>query len=240
MKTAQWLCIGLALSPAFALGEEVLGASPRSFYLELKASPFTPQIDSGFADPGPYKKTFGTFMWLGEAELDFQFFQRFGSLAVGLSAGYAEKYGKAFVANSGAPSTESTGLHIVPIKALLVYRFDWLNSKLGIPLVPYLKGGPVIMPWWVTKGPNIETIAGHPELRGAGYKWGLAGTVGLAFCLDFLDRRLARDFDTSMGVNHSYLFAEGTLQNMVLFEPVNTKPLNLSSMHVNFGLGLEF
>ena len=33
---------------------------------------------------------------------------------------------------------------------------------------------------------------------------------------------------------------QGWLHNMVLFEPVNTKPLNLSSMHVNFGLGLEF
>jgi hypothetical protein len=177
-------------------------------------------------------------MWLGEAELDFQFFQKFGSLAIGLSAGYAEKYGKGVVVATGQPSSESTALHIVPIKALLVYRFDWLNIKYDIPLVPYLKGGPVIMPWWVTKGPDIEVADG---LKAQGYKLGLSGTLGLAFCLDFLDRRLARDFDTSMGVNHSYIFAEGTLQNMVLFEPAsNPKPLNLSSLHVMFGLGLEF
>lgn len=239
MKATRFLWIVLAMSPVLALGEEVRGASSRTFYFEAKVSPFTPNIDSGFSGRKPYEATFGkSFMWLGEAELDFQLFQKFGSLAVGVSAGYAEKYGKAVIVGTGEASSESTALHIVPIKALLVYRFDWLNLKFDIPLVPYLKAGPVIMPWWVTKGADIEIAGGF---RGQGYKLGLAGVVGLAFCLDFLDRRLARDFDNSTGVNHSYLFAEGTLQNMVLFERAsNTRPLNLSSLHVVFGLGLEF
>lgn len=238
MKATRFLWIVLALSPVLALGEEVRGATSRTFYFEAKVSPFTPNIDSGFSGRGPYEATFGkSFMWLGEAELDFQLFQKFGSLAVGVSAGYAEKYGKAVNVGTGEASSESTALHIVPIKALLVYRFDWLNLKFDIPLVPYLKAGPVIMPWWVTKGADIEIAGGF---RGQGSKLGLAGVVGLAFCLDFLDRRLARDFDNSTGVNHSYLFAEGTLQNMVLFERAsNTRPLNLSSLHVTFGLGLE-
>jgi hypothetical protein len=57
--------------------------------------------------------------------------------------------------------------------------------------------------------------------------------------LDFLDPRLARDFDSSIGVNHTYLFAEGTVQGMALF---NTKPrdLDFSSEHFMFGLGFEF
>jgi D-methionine transport system permease protein len=38
--------------------------------------------------------------------------------------------------------------------------------------------------------------------------FGLSFTAGLSFMLDFLDQRLARDFDSSVGVNHTYLFAE--------------------------------
>jgi hypothetical protein len=240
MKAQRWMWLAVAMSAGAALGEEVHGASRRSFFFEAKVAPYFPEIDSHFATkPGPYEKVFGnTFLWLGEAELDFQFFQKFGTLAVGVSAGYAEKYGKAFVASSGETASESTAIHLVPIKALLVYRFDWLNQKHGIPLVPYVKGGPVIMPWWVTKGPDVEVVG---ELKGAGYKLGLAGTVGLSLCLDFLDPRLARDFDISVGVNHSYIFAEWTYQNMVLFEPSsNTSPLDLSSKNFTFGLGLEF
>jgi hypothetical protein len=239
MMAQRWLWVSLAMTAATAMGEEVHGASRRSFFFEAKVAPYIPEIDSGFKDPGPYEKVFGSsFLWLGEAELDFQFFQKFGSLAIGVSAGYAEKYAKAFVASTGETSSESTALHIVPIKALLVYRFDWLNLKHNIPLVPYVKGGPVIMPWWATKGPDVET---NGNFKGAGYKLGLAGTVGLSLCLDFLDPRLARDFDISVGVNHSYVFVEWTYQNMVLFEPpTSTLPLNLSSKNFTFGLGLEF
>lgn len=243
MKTRAWWLVALALVPSSALAEEVAGASPRSFLFEARVAPYTPNIDAAFGADGPYKKIFGgTFMWLGEAELDVQFFQRFGSLAFGLSAGYAEKYGKALVANSDVSSSQSTSLHMVPIKALLVYRFDWLNLKLGVPLVPYLKGGPMIIPWWVDKGSSLEVISGASgDVRAIGYKLGLAGVVGLAVSLDFLDRRMARDFDSSVGVNHSYLFAECTLQDTLLFEPdSNPSPLNLSGLYPVFGLGLEF
>ena len=74
--------------------------------------------------------------------------------------------------------------------------------------------------------------------RGQGVKFGIAGVLGLALQLDFIDQRLARDFDSSVGVNHTYLFAEGTLQEMNLFG--GSKALDLSSAHFMFGLGFEF
>jgi hypothetical protein len=173
-------------------------------------------------------------MLLGELEFDFQFFQKMGSLAVGISGGYAEKYGYAVDATTLEPTTQVTGLKIVPLKALLIYRFDWLSLKKDIPLVPYGKFGFVVMPWWVTNGNEIEVSDG---LRGAGTTFGICGVLGLALTLDFLDRRLSRDFDTSLGVNHSYLFAEFTIQEMGLFESTS---IDLSSRHWMFGLGLEF
>jgi hypothetical protein len=234
MSPVLRLAVLVAVLPAAAYAD-VEGASPRSMMLEVKLSPYRPNLDPLFSAAYPLFYGSGP-MLLGELEFDYQFFQKFGSLAVAASAGYAEKYGHA-LSTTGA--SQSSGFHVAPVKLLLVYRFDWLFQKLNVPFVPYLKGGPLLMPWWITKGADIEVAPSGQ--RGAGYKLGLEGVAGLAFALDFLDKRLARDFDTSMGVNHTYLFAEFTYQNtdLVEFSP-NTTPLNLSSTHWMFGLGLEF
>lgn len=127
-------------------------------------------------------------------------------------------------------------MRLVPIKAMLVYRFDWAKEKWGIPVVPYAKGAFVAMPYFLLSGVNLEEVSLNV---GQGVKFGLGATLGLALELDFLDKRLARDFDSSMGVNHTYLFAEGTVQGMALF---NAEPrgLDFSSEHFMFGLGFEF
>lgn len=229
-----------ALAQTFVSDERKLKESPRSMFFEFKLSPFTPLIDSAFTGPKedrPYAKMFGnTPMLMGEIEIEYQVFQKFGSLAVGISGGYGEKYGSSIDAVSREAISQSTGLVLIPLKALLVYRFDWLKQKTQIPLVPYAKGAFVTMPWWITNGAGIEIVNG---VRGEGVQFGLAAVLGLAFELDFLDQRLARDFDSSLGVNHTYLFAEGTIQAMNLFPTVGP-PLNLSSQHFMFGLGLEF
>ena len=255
MKTSLTLACALLASTASAQGLALSGTnqpfeisgtkksleSPRSMYFEAKLSPYTPLLDRPFMDlpaaERPYYAVFGGgAMLMGEVEVDYQFFQKFGSLAAGLSVGYAEKFGHSIDAVSKMQVAQSTGLRIVPIKALVVYRFDWIKETYKVPLVPYLKGAVVGMPWWVVNGGSVE-LSGIQ--RGEGIKFGLAGVLGLALQMDFLDQRLARDFDSSVGVNHTYLFAEGTIQEMNLFG--NTaKALDLSSNHFMFGLGFEF
>jgi hypothetical protein len=241
MKMPRLLSLALALAPLTSLAWDIKSQSPKDMFLEFKGSPWMPSLDKGFTAPGPYQTTFGTApMIMGEVELDYQVFQKFGTAAVGISVGYAEKFAKALVSGTttGERSGESTGLRVVPLKAMAVYRFDLLWLRWDVPLVPYVKGGLVFMPWWVTKGPNIEVVDG---LSAIGTKFGLVGTLGVSLTLDFLDRRLARDFDSSMGVNHSYLFAEFSSQNMTLFEfNKSTLPLDFSSNHWMFGLGFEF
>ncbi len=217
------------------------GESVRRMFLEVKLSPFTPLIDRPFsnlpAEERPYYAIFGGgALLLGEVQFDYQFFQKFGSLAGGLSIGYGEKFGKSIAADTGERADQSTGLRLLPLKALLTYRFDWPKLRWNIPLVPYLKGAFVVMPWWVVNGGEVEVFQGE---RGEGIKFGLAGTLGLALELDFLDPRLARDFDGSMGVNHTYLFAEGTMQEMNVFS-AGAQPFDLSSHHFMFGIGFEF
>jgi len=245
MKTSLTLACALFSTAAAAQTFELAGAkkrleSPRSMYFEAKLSPYTPLLDRPFMDlpeaDRPYYAVFGGgAMLLGEIEFDYQFFQKFGSLAGGLSVGYSEKFGKSIDAVTKERVDQSTGLRIVPIKALLVYRWDWAKEKFKIPLVPYLKGALVLMPWWVVNGSTVE-LSGIS--RGEGVKFGLSGVLGLALELDFLDQRLARDFDSSVGVNHTYLFAEGTIQEMNLFG--TAKGIDLSSKHFMFGLAFEF
>jgi hypothetical protein len=219
--------------------------SPRQMFFEAKLSPYTPLLDRPFLSQPeaqrPYYAVFGGGpMLMGEIELDYQFFQKFGSLAGGISVGYAEKFGKAIDAASlemGTPTRvdQTTGLRIIPIKALLVYRWDYAKEKWNVPLVPYVKGAFVAMPYFLLNGTDVEL---YGVQRGEGVKFGLAGVLGLALQMDFLDPRLARDFDSSVGVNHTYLFAEATFQEMNLFGKVTA--LDFSSQHFMFGLGFEF
>ncbi len=239
--------LGVGLVAATASAQEVTAwqapsrsmASPRRFVLEFKGSPFTPLIDSRFAKgQGPYQTIFnGKPMILGEIELDVEVWQELGTISVAASGGYAEIYGRALT-TEGSRSSQATGLHLVPIKLLATYRADFLWPRFKVPLTPYAKFGPVLMPWWSTKGGEIEVVDGY---RGAGYKFGIAATVGIAFILDFLDPRLALDFDTFSGVNHTTLFAEFTYQNMSLFEfAKDATDLNLSANYFSFGISFEF
>jgi hypothetical protein len=234
---------------AFAVQAKEVGQTEKSMEFEVKMGPLTPMVDRPFtSDPtaptGPYQKSFnGSAMVFGEIELDKQLFQSFGTAAIAISIGYGEKFGKATDTTTMTTATESTGLRIVPIKLLGVYRFDWAVAKFGIPLVPYVKAGLVIEPWWAVKGGSTESAEG---LDGVGAKWGLAGTLGIALQIDFLDPRLARDFDSTSGVNHTYLFAEGSIEEMTIGAATQDAsgnkiyPLDLSARHWMLGLSFEF
>ncbi|MFO0597319.1 MAG: MXAN_2562 family outer membrane beta-barrel protein [Myxococcaceae bacterium] len=246
MKTSAF-ALALLLAPSvlaqnFSVADKkARKETSRDMFIEFKLSPYTPGLDRSFLDlpqeQRPYYAVFGGGpMLMGEIEFDYQVFQKFGSLAFGLSVGYAEKFGKALDQVKLTRVDQSTGMRLVPIKALVVYRWDWAKEKWKVPLVPYAKGAFVTMPYFLLSGTDAEQWG---VSRGEGVKFGLAGVLGLSLELDFLDRRLARDFDSSVGVNHSYIFAEGTFQGMALFN-ANPKDLNFSSEHFMFGLGFEF
>jgi hypothetical protein len=243
-----------ALLVAFALSASSAGAltfsemqTPRRFLLEVKLGPYLPAIDRGFDTNGPFKATFGDrLMLLGEVDFGVEVFQGFGVAAVGVSVGFSEIYGRSRVVDGTVAPEETvsqgTGFHVVPIKFLAQYRFDYLYQRWGVPIVPYVRGGFVLMPWWATNGANVET-AQNAELKsstGQGLKTGIAGCVGLSIPINFLSQRMARDLDSATGINTTYVFAEGWLQDVTNFGGQSAKALNLSSLHATFGLGFEF
>ncbi len=232
----------VGLLAASVSNAEVMGASPRNFVGELKLSSWTPLIDREFPSTTPYQRVFGGGGLLrGDLELDYQLFQSFGVLSAAASIGYGEKVGAAVLPGTTSKTSTTALLRFLPLKALATYRFDYLNQRYSVPIVPYLKAGLVMMQWWSIKGADLESTI---DFTGEGREFGYSLVGGIAICLDFLDRRMARDFDTGTGVNHSYLFAEGT------FEQVNNfgvrpganeaKRPDLSGRYVSFGLALEF
>jgi len=239
-----WLGALLALGAADAQPQRGWGRgtieSPKMFNLELKLGTYKPLIDREAALNGakPYEETFGGApMLLGELEIDRQLWQQVGTLAVGFSFGYAEKYARATVVDDTGTITESaerTGFFVLPLRLLAVYRFDYAALHWGIPLVPYAKLALAYTPWWATKGSGVEYANGT---RGAGGKWGYAFTGGISFLLDVLEPRLAKDFDTDMGVNHTYLFAEYVYEDVNNFGAAG---LDLSSRRLAFGISFEF
>ena len=210
--------------------------SPRSGSVELRFGSWRPDnIDAGVKD-SPFTKIYGSGnLLLFEGEFHRFFYQGIGTAGVSLTLGYAEKYGNTLREVDREPSEERTGFHVLPLHVRGVYRFDYPAFKWRIPVVPYLKPGIVVIPWWVTKGGQIEVTDKKTEGRGTSV--GLDMTAGVSLLLDVLEPRLARDFDADLGINHSYLFAEYTYSKVNNF---GRGGFDLSDAYWMFGLALDY
>lgn len=221
---AAAIVIGLALARPAAAQAQLFARpneqfrSPKRFALELRFGPYSPQIDGEFSDgKHPHETFFGTdHRLMTQVEFDYQFITRFGSAAVGISAGYFAEKGKSRVETGGESavadeSGDSTKLSLYPLALLLVYRADQLWNLLRIPLVPYGKIGLSYTFWNVYNGNDqvsrAETTLGLSG-RGRGGTPGWQAAAGLSLALDFIDPGSARELDSETGVNHTYIFAE--------------------------------
>lgn len=277
------LSLGLASSataqkmtgtPPDAFGEN---ASPdyhssQWFAFELKFGPYTPHIDSspGLNGKTPFQDLFTNQFHptppgprlLTQLELDFQFLHRFGSLGVGLTAGYARRTTHSFdypaaggscTVGSCVRSGDTTALNVIPLSLLAVYRFDVLALRYHVPLVPYFKIGIAYYFWAIQNGSGgIATVsvdgAGNPtmdpsapgfhKIDGAGGTWGWVMNPGISLLLDVLDPEAARVMDTEIGINHTYLFVELHYADISGFGAPNK--LVLSDTTLNAGLAFEF
>lgn len=230
----SFVAAALALLWAVPASAQIpMGESPRNGAIKAKLGGYNPRaaIDAGL-EAKPYESTFGTSgMLLFELTYDRYLYKGIGSFGLGLTAGYAEKYGRAQA--GGEDSAVPTALRVYPLRLDALYNFDYASRQWGIPLVPYARLGLAYVPWRITKGEDVEVFDGQ---RAQGGRWGFGYTAGLAFLLDVLDPRLARDFDSGVGVNHTYLFGEYSgLQANGFGSP----GIDLSSRYWTFGLAFE-
>lgn len=226
-------------------------ASPQSFALEVKLGPYSPDIDSEFAGKTPFADLFGSgsaLLW--QTEFNVELWRGFGSVALGASVGYYAKSAAAcrqgdqsdaaLVSCSGSASRvagDRTRLSLVPLAALLIYRFDVLADRFNVPIVPHFKVGLNYTLWWVRDGTGDVAVAtpadgtGSARGRGGNLGWQLAG--GLALRLDALDPGAARALDADYGINHTYLFGE-------LVHVASERRPDLGDTTFSGGLAFEF
>jgi hypothetical protein len=218
--------------------------SPQNFSLELRFGLYKPAVDGDPALHGatPYASVFGTgpLVEVG-AEFSWQALRipHFGTLGPGIGVGYANASGDAPFQqehNGTFVSGEKTSLLIVPFYAVAVLRADALWREVGIPFVPYVKAGLGFALWRASNTLGTSTYDG---VSGTGDSLGTFLAVGLGFNLNVFDRYAAQNFDDAMGVNATYVFVEGTREDLSGLG-VQSDPLRVGSTNWTFGLNLEF
>jgi hypothetical protein len=215
--------------------------SPKSNSLDLRFGRYLPGIDDAFGGgTKPYATILVDPAWEANMSLDATVWDRFGTLAVGLSLGYWNQAGQGREVSSGEVSGDTATLSIIPISLDVAYRFDVLAERWNIPLVPYIKTGLMYGVWWFRDGSeeiSNWTAKDGTNYHGMGGTGGLHGTIGLRFLLDVLEPMAARSFDIEMGVNHSYVFAE--YQGRYLNDFGSAKSIDLSDGVVSFGFAFD-
>jgi hypothetical protein len=206
-------------------------ATPQHFALELKFGPYLPEVDSEFASgTHPYESTFGTDdLLLSLLEFDWEYLRvPGGTLSVGVTTGFMQAVGKAKTPD-GRTSGEDTVLNVIPVYYSVGFRLDLFATEWNIPLVPYVKGGFTTYYWWILNGAGTAAWSWTP---------GWHFTPGILLQLDWFDPSTARNFDTSVGVNHTYLMFEMLWAGVDGFD--NGTSMILSDLTWTAGLAFEF
>jgi hypothetical protein len=213
--------------------------SAQNFALEIRLSPYRPQIDD---DPNlggtkPFEKNFGTkprfFIGL---ELDWQAFRipHVGTIGPGVGVG-SVSMSRDVQTTTGRTSGDSTTLAIYPFWGVAVLRADVLWRDFGFPLVPYAKGGLGLGIW---RASNSAGTATQDGVSGKGKSWGTNFALGVSFALDSIDQGASRNMDNATGINNTYVFLEAYW--LTLDGIGQSKALHVGSNTWSMGLAFEF
>jgi hypothetical protein len=197
------LLIGLAWS---SVPETARAESPVHANLEFEAGPYYPDIDSN-ASGTPFQDLFGgDNRILGEMTGEYYIFDGHGKLGAGLSIGFTRLSGSNTVDGESLSVEETTRLSIIPIRALLSYRWDYLVEEFEIPLAAKVQAG---YNYWVWRAldssGDVSTVRGT---KGRGAKMGWHIAARLEFQLNILAPQMAASFDNTWGVNNTYIYGE--------------------------------
>jgi hypothetical protein len=215
--------------------------SPQHFAFELRFSPYHNDIDSDPALHGetPYATAFGTAprFFIG-AEFDWQALRipHLGSFGPGVSIGYTNSSDPAQFTNGSGPSGEATSLQIIPMTVMAVLRADALWRDVGIPIVPYAKLGVAYALW---RASNTLGTSSFEGVSGEGHSFGTHIALGISLNLNPFDTYAAQNFDDSVGVNGTYLFAEWDRDDYGGLG-LQSDPLRVGGSNWMFGLAFEF
>jgi len=183
--------------------------SPQHWAIELRCGPYAPEVDSEFKGAAdPHSRYFlNKHKPLFQLEVDYQFFHRFGSAAVGAQLGYFREGAYAYNVAGTERTGDRTALTLLPVAVQLVYRMDVAARRWNVPFAPYVKAGLSYTMWQITDA-NGDVARADDGKKGRGGTPGWQAAAGVALLLDWIDPGSARALDSDTGVNHTYLFAE--------------------------------
>lgn len=214
------------------------GRLPTSGAIELRLGTYLPQVDDAVTG-SPYLDAFGAKqMFLTELQFDRQFYNGFGTAAVGFHVGLMNVQGTSINAD-GTESVDKTKLNLVPLRLSLVYRFDPLAVDLDIPLVPVFKVGLDYYVWWVNSGDNIATYDDGDKVDNAiGGTLGWHASMGVYLLLDWFDEISADILLFDFGIANTYLFADFVVYNINDFGSEDS--FDFSEQNAMFGIAFEY
>jgi len=254
-RKAGAVALLVALAPAARADWTGLDRPARRWLVGFKLDRYDPQIDSekGLVAAGqqPYHDIFhGRAPPRYQLEVDYQVLHPFGAILVGGTLGYWQNVGRGIygsdytdpdtgvVHHAGEQSGDTARLDVVPIGAILTYRFDWLADRYRwFPVVPYAQAGLQAALWSSYNGTgNVSTPSAGG--RGSGWSYGYTTALGVAIDVGAIDASLAREAYLDMGIQRTSIFAEYGWTRLNDFG--KSGALILSDRAWRFGLSMEF
>ncbi len=222
---ACWLAPGLA--GAQSLGpyweDELAKADDEDpfaskWHVGLRAGPYTPAIDAQV--PGsPYADMFGGATVMPALDIDYVLWENLGQVAVGGSLAFMGKSANAFKEMDDPDTVErdrgddKNRFRLIPLALTAAFRLTVLDTRFGIPLVPYVRGGLAYYLWWV-EAPNGDVAStcstggtSCNEKLARGGTLGVVGSIGLAVRAERIDSEAAAAMRDG-GIQHAGFYAE--------------------------------
>jgi hypothetical protein len=210
---------------------------------ELRFGPYYPSVDSEFGgDAQPFQELFGSNgRIMGELKFDKYVYDGHGKLGVGGTIGYTNFTGDAQITTLGggdSPDIDAeTKLQLLPLRAQVFYRWDFLQQRFDVPIVPRLEAGLDWYMWRIRDGNGNTATFGEGGPKAQGATAGYHGSAGLEVNLNPIDPKSAATFDYTWGVNRTYLFA---LYEFAQVNDFGGEGFNLSDQTWKVGLAFEF
>lgn len=249
MRRQIFIIIGLCLisSPLFAAKDSSIESvkkefvqSPLEFGLDLEY--YAPVYKNYVYAVDPANGKAGTSTSLGKAaqvSLEWlPFGNKIGKLGIGVGTGFAAITDTAITqigtitttnAETGATTTTTgnverpVNLYVVPAQAFLSYRLDFFQNQL---IVPFAKFGASAN--WIR-----QTVDGGASYHMA---YGMDYAFGGEICLNAIEGKAGREFDSRFGVNGTYIILEYLNSSQLN----KTSTVNLAYDAFRFGLRFEF
>jgi len=225
--------IGREERPSWPGEDRIVGA------LELKFGGYTPSIDDEFSGATPFRDFYGDGMFFFETEVDVYVYDGIGRFGFGLHAGITRERAEVQTDQDAGSVPGTTAFGVIPLRLSAVYRFDELQDRYRIPLVPVVRAG-LDYHLWRIRGAGGDTSEFEVEgvtQRALGGKFGWHAAAALHLSLDFIEPGNAAALLLNFGIDHSYLFAEAMISQINDF---GQPGFDLGGTQALFGLAFEF